>query len=368
MNGFRKSRGFTLIELLVVIAIIAVLIALLLPAVQQAREAARRTQCGNNLKQLGLAINNYISTFGTFPLTQTQDVSTNPGAGAGRLSWAAQLLPYLDASAAHEQINTELGNRRVHRGPPDYTTTHQNFTAAQAKIGVFLCPSEPLQAKLSYGPLVGNLSYAANYGWPRNATGVNGERAVTAANFAKPNGLVSLAVSDTSPPPNDPTHCGWPDVTVGLRDVMDGLSKTAAVSERVSGEVANDMRRQVWDDFNAGIGTLSQLAASCESATTAIDNFGGMGHSWLRAEYDEVTFGVNGITYMHLLTPNGKSCVPVGLTGRWWDDGNVVVTASSEHSGGVMVAMGDGSVTFVSDSVDRQIWWAYGSRNGNEAN
>src|SRR5215467_2825361 len=136
----RSRAGFTLIELLVVIAIIAVLIALLLPAVQAAREAARRMQCTNNLKQLGLALQNYHSTYGNFPLGALQ---VRDGTGAlrgtdwGLWSVHSMLLPYLEQTAVYNACNFALPNQ----GDAGFNTTATQVTAICTVVNAFLCPS-----------------------------------------------------------------------------------------------------------------------------------------------------------------------------------------------------------------------------------
>lgn len=137
MNKTRNSRGFTLIELLVVIAIIAILIALLLPAVQQAREAARRTQCKNNLKQLGLAMHNYLDTFNVFPYASTFTDTGTPGAAelrGNRHGWFEFILPYLEQAPLYAQIDFNVSISSAANRP---LIENQKFTAA-------ICPSNPL--------------------------------------------------------------------------------------------------------------------------------------------------------------------------------------------------------------------------------
>ena len=153
---FRRQRGFTLIELLVVIAIIGVLIALLLPAVQAAREAARRSQCTNNLKQLGLAVHNYIDRNQVLPASSYG----NEGPGTELLcSWVASILPGLEQQPLFNSMNLSFsGNQPA------------NWTANSTKIGTLICPSEPN----SKGPGAGNsppyvwapISYGGNLGGP----------------------------------------------------------------------------------------------------------------------------------------------------------------------------------------------------------
>ncbi|HEU5118030.1 MAG TPA: DUF1559 domain-containing protein, partial [Isosphaeraceae bacterium] len=129
----RRIRGFTLIELLVVIAIIGVLIALLLPAVQAAREAARRAQCTNNMKQLGLSMHNYHDTMGSFPIGRTGSGYSYPGCpNTNRRTWALSIMPYLELASVFNAVNFSQ---------PFYDAS--NRTAVMTSISVYQCPSDP---------------------------------------------------------------------------------------------------------------------------------------------------------------------------------------------------------------------------------
>src|SRR5262249_28623894 len=143
----RPGAGFTLIELLVVIAIIGVLIALLLPAVQQAREAARRIQCTNNMKQLGIAMHNYHDTMGSFPSSvwRLQDNAAWPGARPVRRwghSWCAMILPHIEQIAVYNAINFSIGAGTANSGLGSLPLM-VNHTALMTPINGFMCPSDP---------------------------------------------------------------------------------------------------------------------------------------------------------------------------------------------------------------------------------
>jgi len=200
----RSNRGFTLIELLVVIAIIGLLIALLLPAVQAAREAARRAQCINNLKQMGLALHNYVSANGD---------AIPWGIGPWSDDWSAQtmLLPYVEQGALFNSINFF---HNMSWGPA-YAA---NTTATYATISGFLCPSDADKVTNAEGHnnYMGNAGSAPNnfYGGTGGSNGDNG--------FA---GLFMWWGGNN----------GQPVITVRLRDITDGTSQTAAFSERVKG-------------------------------------------------------------------------------------------------------------------------------------
>jgi prepilin-type N-terminal cleavage/methylation domain-containing protein len=145
--GVFRRRGFTLIELLVVIAIIAILIALLLPAVQQAREAARRTQCRNNLKQLGLALHNYHDNFNQYPNSHYGNNENLPGAWRG-FSAQAMILPYIDQAPLYNGFNFSL---RVDEAP-NWPTATAPFIGAMAKLPAYRCPTDQGVSRLPCGP------------------------------------------------------------------------------------------------------------------------------------------------------------------------------------------------------------------------
>jgi len=154
MSRSHPSRpGFTLIELLVVIAIIAVLIALLLPAVHAAREAARRSQCVNNLKQMGLAANNYQSTYGTYPLRNATNVLGNSTGAIAAINWGnwsgqAMMLPFMEQTPIYNAANFQVNPGT---GPGWGAFYVMNTTAREAKIGAFLCPSDGQQLTTGSG-------------------------------------------------------------------------------------------------------------------------------------------------------------------------------------------------------------------------
>ncbi|HEY4262407.1 MAG TPA: DUF1559 domain-containing protein, partial [Schlesneria sp.] len=202
----RRRAGFTLIELLVVIAIIAVLIALLLPAVQQAREAARRTQCKNNLKQLGLALHNYHDSFNMLPLE-------DPVCSGKRWSWIPMILPYVDQGPLYNSFDF---NQASWQGT--------NFQYLQKTFPAFLCPSDALSAPLREEEnfaaptwIVAQADYSAVIGDYINGTGVGNAPAYgNTACYVQPRGMISRFASSAR-----------------LRDVTDGLSNTFAVGETI---------------------------------------------------------------------------------------------------------------------------------------
>jgi prepilin-type N-terminal cleavage/methylation domain-containing protein/prepilin-type processing-associated H-X9-DG protein len=343
-----RSSGFTLIEILVVIAIIGVLIALLLPAVQMAREAARRVRCTNNLKQIGLASANYDSAYGVTPMFEPSWSSTNEN---GLYSGFARLLPFLEQDGLYNEINFSLPGSDVPDASGDIAVV-ENRTAAQAKLTIFLCPSDGQPNRR--GPDMGDNSYCANYGLPQIVA-----HRVT--------GFASVAFI---PPPTAPAgYFRDQSAVVRNKSFVDGASKTAAFSERLMNPGADlprlDTRRLYYELVRpASPVTLAALADVCNQASTTLAYSDRLGGSWLSGD---ARFG-NMFTV--LMTPNSKSCSDVFAQGGfslYFASGDTGVTPSSNHGGGVNVAMADGSVQFVSDSIDRQAWWAMGTRDGGEA-
>ncbi|GAC1450036.1 MAG: DUF1559 domain-containing protein [Isosphaeraceae bacterium] len=357
----RLRRAFTLIELLVVIAIIAVLIALLLPAVQAAREAARRAQCINNLKQIALSIHNYHDQNNSLP-PLVQNVSNSAWGGVyfdpWPLNWSASTLPQIEGIVMYNALNFSYGSI----GSP------QNSTVMNAQVKTLLCPSENL-SKPSLGSTA--RSYHANIGGPPTISAWSGALVPLRSDG---NGNTGLGGFETG-------KCG----TFGFEAFTDGTSNTAMFSEKLLGSgpnapvarssnlayrgygwtvgLANDL-----DQPNGGAAALAFVQACKSVPGTAMSKGSGLpagnGLFWVGGNPGSCLIWC---AYNHFMTPNNIQCVATndGNTETW---GSVpdAMPPSSNHSGGVNIAMTDGSVKFIKDTVSAQTWWALGSRDGGE--
>jgi prepilin-type N-terminal cleavage/methylation domain-containing protein/prepilin-type processing-associated H-X9-DG protein len=354
-------RGFTLIELLVVIAIIGVLIALLLPAVQSAREAARRAQCTNNLKQMGLALHNYISVNGAFPLGDFYPAGTNEkaassgiqGNGGDRYSygWTIALLPHLEQQPLYNAYNVVCGFRDPGGGGPTINTT-----VMFNQLTLFLCPSENASGRPQ--PPFGALNYVGNEGGPGAIRTFSGT-------------IVSPFWGNTS----QASGAG----VVGLQAVTDGTSNTAVFSERLMGASGNPVvtvgernnaKRAIFESGTAGTinggdnnGAMKVLNAckNLPATTKSLSSYRSgqiwtIGHPWAPIWN----------RYFHFGPPNMHSCDTTPSTFSGLGGGQGVIPPTSNHPGGVNVCFSDGSVRFVKDSVTLQTWWALGTRDGGE--
>jgi prepilin-type N-terminal cleavage/methylation domain-containing protein/prepilin-type processing-associated H-X9-DG protein len=362
---FRRNRlGFTLIELLVVIAIIGVLIALLLPAVQAAREAARRNTCVNNLKQLGLALANYADTHGVYP--PDGERLWEPGhLPEKRWSMQAYLLPFVDQSSVYNNLNFDRGSQWWFEG---WAMPDPNFTARITKISVYLCPSESLPggSERWQSPTGARILHGRGHSYSPNCGQHPSYR------DWKINGI-AFSPQDADPQNHQP---------VSVNTVIDGLSQTAAFTEWVKGtgiddrvggvsETAKrDPKTWIFNQVHNGANRLGY--GDCVTANggdcwydkecNARPGHDAQGSPW-KGEYWTLGEGGRGTGITFSLRPNGKSCGPIGHGGMASESG---MAAGSRHPGGVNVGMLDGSVQFVSDSINHRVYWAMGSTNGQE--
>lgn len=332
-----RRRGFTLIELLVVIAIIAVLIALLLPAVQMAREAGRRTQCRNQLKQLGLALHNYVSSHGLLPFgMQTCGSGINNGHNA-----YSQLLPYIEQNALYNAINY---SRPLHSsdcgGSADGNLI--NSTARLSRIESLLCPSDPnLPVTFQLGRVFPGNNYRFNTGIePR-------ERLATNAQAVAWNTLNAGRPCAFQVQPQGPFFL-WSGVP--FRDFLDGQSFTAMMSENAKGDSTPD---GIGTDYvDLGNNTSPNSEADCVGATLYVAD---PGFRWWGTE------GYRDYYYNHWRTPNHPKPNCLSANSQWG-----IIAPKSFHTGGVNLLLADGAVRFVSSGVEQVVWWAIGTRKCGE--
>ncbi|QDS90204.1 hypothetical protein EC9_44110 [Rosistilla ulvae] len=330
-------RGFTLVELLVVIAIIGILVGLLLPAVQQAREAARRMQCTNHLKQFGLALHNYHDTFNALPYRQGgPDQSTVAAANPPRrFSGFVSLLPFIEQENLYEAALTNT-----------QYVWNTGFAPWQAKsqVAEFLCPSDSLVGS-PYAEINYSLSMGDSVGSDYSISGTN-------LNSLGVRGIFGME-----------THTRF-------RDVTDGLSNTVAMSEFLKPTTTNRIGAAVSNDSTNPINCKARLVNGVYTASSSLitpDRC--LGYRWAdgRPGYCALTT---------ILPPNSATCSSQASGGLY--------TASSRHPGGVNAVYVDGSVHFVAETIDTGnlaaavpsvssgasspfgVWGSLGSKSGGE--
>ncbi len=366
-------RGFTLIELLVVIAIIAVLIALLLPAVQAAREAARRAQCTNNLKQLGLAAQNYVSSNNVFPPqtswpSMAANYTGNTLGLAWGFNWYCAIFPQLEQQPIYNAINFSLSPM-----DPNYS----QVTAAIISVSALLCPSESGTTQLYQAPAVSGLTsgfysvsnYVGNYGGPAAIQPYTG---TIVPGYDLEQGLTTV---------------GNRLQTVGMQAITDGTSNTALFSERLLSGYTYGSTATVYANGIPGLraiftgttgalpgsvapGTLTTsnpailFAKGCQaiSSTTAATYPAAVGVELFAGNPAYLTLS----SYVHWTPPNTPPCQnpsdPTISTLPGYIGPYSAPSANSLHPGGVNVCFSDGSVHFIKSSIGLQAWWAIGTR------
>jgi prepilin-type N-terminal cleavage/methylation domain-containing protein len=374
----RRKTGFTLIELLVVIAIIGVLVGLLLPAVQQAREAARRSTCTSKIKQLALACHTYGDANKSFPAGQggTYTKWVSPGISqGGRLSFIASVMPFMEEQSISDKV-TSLGAKPVWAGA-------YRFGSDGIGIPFLRCPSDGQVAENSnYSPT----NYLGCYGdstkglrqrtfGDQNATPNQKRRAAYRGAF----GNATYPERLTTTPAANATKWG-----TDFSEFTDGLSNTALISEGCVGRgTTGDSNSENYDFRTAeviGVAGVQNNPSLCLSVRNGQKlNAGSTVHSIKGGNYADGYISRTG--FNTVLPPNSPSCGVVQNPVNW---NHGVLSASSYHPGGVVVAMADGGVTFISDNIDvgpdltkkiewystglspYGVWGAMGSKAGGE--
>jgi prepilin-type N-terminal cleavage/methylation domain-containing protein/prepilin-type processing-associated H-X9-DG protein len=364
-----SPRGFTLIELLVVIAIIAVLIALLLPAVQAAREAARRAQCTNNLKQLGLAVHNYHQQQNCLPSSSMFLGATLDMGWGWNASWAVFMLPNLEQTPLYNAYNFSVS------ADPNANGGWANTTVVYSAIVSFACPSE--SQKVRPNPPYAPTNYVANHGGP----GVVRMWSGTVVEF-----LTCSVVGDKINGWTPGTFWWSADSNLGFfgfESVTDGTANTALFSEKLLGYAAQnpvglfanqvDARRGIFviNGVSAAASTNNAQAALLSvQACRSIPNPSSVAstNGWIQGFSWAMGYPWNSATnqYHHYNTPNLLSCENAADPGGTNGGGAGMITATSNHPGGVNLCFTDGSVRFLKDTVNPPTWWALGTRNQGE--
>ena len=356
-----RNRGFTLIELLVVIAIIAVLIALLLPAVQSAREAARRAQCLNNLKQIGLAAQNYHQAIGTFPMGNGVNYVATSATSGYQTSWGtwgcmALMLPFLEQQTTYNAANFNW-DPWWQSYNSQWDGTPVNKTVFRTNLSTFMCPSDALWARN-----ICNNNYAGSMG------------TTTAVSTGDPGTSTGIFATST---------------TYSIANVTDGTSNTIAFAEwlvgdesspnmpipyrasltpssTMAGNTASYGTNVGYYDANTSVANVIADLQTCSTnfvaGNSAVNSDQDKGYTW--------TCGSPGISLVNTIVPPTStqykwSACRFGCVGCGADFGQYT-NACSNHPGGANAAMADGSARFIKSSIAMNIWWALGTKANGE--
>jgi prepilin-type N-terminal cleavage/methylation domain-containing protein len=347
----KRRLAFTLIELLVVIAIIAILIALLLPAVQQAREAARRTQCKNNMKQLGLAMHNYLDTFGTFPHSYDGTLAVfNLGNGAqtnpsvGSISWISASLPYLDQAPLYNQLNqlnTFSTGWSLYSSGQGYGNPLVQ-TLSKTVIPGLLCPSNP-QGKTNDANL-SSLCYNGSGGFADGGGGGG-----TGYPGARCDYVGSMGFQKT----------GWHDVGENASHPNHGApwSSSDWVTTYDTDWDSNAFKGCFW---NRGSARIASITDGTSNTIAAFED-----HHWRQNKLAPSRFARNVAWISPISTLNNlsKKINTANYDNGYGDNDNRGSAMSSTHSGGAHAVMADGAVKFISENIDIGEGWGDNTRN-----
>jgi prepilin-type N-terminal cleavage/methylation domain-containing protein/prepilin-type processing-associated H-X9-DG protein len=342
MSGKSTSKGFTLIELLVVIAIIAVLIALLLPAVQSAREAARRIQCVNNLKQIALAYQNYHEANNCFVMGEMADLQK----GAARYFWPYFFLPYLDSSPFANALNLQFGY-----DPTNSRDAVCNTTVYCTFILTALCPSD---TPTLYGSQVANLTYRDPPPWSTRANYVACYSAD--GTMVEPGAPLNYDTCNNVPSrnPATPGRVALSNLNAcrGIRDVLDGTSNTVSHSEVIVEPAWSNGFRGTWWSNDFGVQYTHHRAPNTLIPDAVWNVFARVLHGFAACPGDG--------------QPNNppKLLAPCAYTAACWSTEDYA--ARSYHPGGVNAAFADGSVKFIRNSINLGVWQSLASINAGE--
>jgi prepilin-type N-terminal cleavage/methylation domain-containing protein/prepilin-type processing-associated H-X9-DG protein len=353
-----RRRGFTLIELLVVIAIIAVLIALLLPAVQAAREAARRIQCTNNMKQIGLALHNYHQVHNVFPMGCTSGMWNAVGVYNVKQNFGplALMLPFLERAQNYNAINFNWGCE------DDNTLLCYaiNSTGQNSQINSFLCPSDPKAWVPDHNNTTNNCSYYACVG-TTTSWGLMGNVAPYA----------NLSVTSINMPSTG--LFTW-QASYGIATCVDGTSNTIAFSEACVGTQNQLPLQRLIGLQGVAIPYSSMLldGQSAPAVTRSVIQLCNAAYQSGNAGNVDLQRGENWAHGSMAMNMFNTIVPPNAYNDTWTHCGlnassrAVLSNADSYHPGGVNVTMGDGSVKFIKDSVNQNTWWALGTKAGGE--
>ena len=335
----RSQSGFTLVELLVVIAIIGVMVGLLLPAVQAAREAARRMSCSNNFKQIGLGLHNYHAAYNKLPMQMGGSRDVGPLDNDLRLSWMVGLLPFVEQQALWEQISNPLvvGATTYPAMGPSMDDT--NYTPWRTQVPAYRCPSDPTQPTAgqfgmnNYAACLGDTGFESSYNGINEAGAVDGHGTWGSAALARFDRGVFRGRHFT-----------------GFRDVLDGTANTIMCGEIV----ADAMRREI-----IGAAMMNRGGNACQGpltynvfvdparpqfyAQTGVDIEGTPNNARGRRWHD----GRPGYASVQTVRPPNSYSYS-----RGWNDNFGAYTVTSRHQGGAHVLMTDGAVKFVTDSIE----------------